>query len=63
MGIKLTDMNLGTERDRLTKFSRQNCNETKITAKYCLEQIQVPSEEPHVVLRRCELGKNGKYFT
>jgi hypothetical protein len=56
-------MNPGAERDRLKEFCRRHCNRTKITVKYCLEQIQVPSEEPHVVLRRCELSKDGKYFT
>jgi hypothetical protein len=55
-------MNPGTERDRLQKFYRQHCNGTKITGKYCLERIQVPREEPHIVLRRRELGKDGKHF-
>jgi hypothetical protein len=63
VGIKLTDMNPGTEMDRLKRFCRQHCNRAKITVKYCLEQIQVPGEDPCVVLRRRELGKDGKYFT
>ncbi len=29
VGVKLTDMNPGTERDWLTKFCRQHCNRTK----------------------------------
>ncbi len=62
VGIKLTDMIPGTERDRLQKFCRQHCNGTKINSKYCLKRIQVPCEEPHVVLRRRELGKDGKHF-
>ncbi len=60
MGIQLTDMNPGTERDRLQKFCKKHRNLPKITGKYCFEQIQVPREEPRVVLRRCELGKYGK---
>ncbi len=60
VGIKLsTVMNPGIERDRLTRFCRQHHNGTKITAKYCLERIQVPGEVPCMVLRRCELGKRG----
>ncbi len=62
VGIKLTDMNPGTERDRLQKFCRKHCNGTKITGKYSLERIQVPHEEPCIVLRRHELGKDGKHF-
>jgi hypothetical protein len=62
VGVKLTDMNSGTERDRLQKFHKQHCNGTKITGKYCLERIHVPGEEPHVVLRRHELGQDGKHF-
>ncbi len=46
VGVRLTDLN--------------HCNGPKITGKYCLEQIQVPCEEPHIVLRRRELDKDGK---
>jgi hypothetical protein len=61
VGIRLTDLNPDTdERDRLQKFQRQHRNGPKITAKYCLEQIQVPCEQPRVVLRRRELDKDGK---
>jgi hypothetical protein len=60
VGIWLTDLNPDTERDRLQKFQRQHCNGPKITGKYCLEPIQVPREEPHVVLRRRELDKDKK---
>jgi hypothetical protein len=42
VGVKLTDMNPGTERDRLQKFHRQNCNGPKITGKYCLEWKGAP---------------------
>jgi hypothetical protein len=62
VGVKLTGMNPGTERDRLQKFCRQHHNGTRITSKYCLKRIQVPREEPFVVLRRCELDKDGKHF-
>jgi hypothetical protein len=62
VGVKLTDMNPGTERDSLQKFCRQHCNGTKINGKYCLERIQVPREQPCIVLWRRELGKDGKKF-
>ncbi len=39
VGVRLTDLNPGTERDRLQKFHRQHNNGPKITGKYCLEQI------------------------
>jgi hypothetical protein len=60
VGIRLTAMNPGTERDRLQKFCRQRCNGQKITGKYCLEQIQVPCKHTCIVLRRGELGKDEK---
>jgi hypothetical protein len=60
VGVQLTDLNSGTERDRLKTFQRKHWNGPEITAEYCLEQIQVPREEPHVVLRRGELDKDGK---
>ncbi len=60
VGIWLTELNPGTERDRLQLFRRKHRNGPKITAKYCLEQIQVPHEEPCIVLRRHELDKDGK---
>ncbi len=60
MGIWLTDLNPSTERDRLQKFCRQHRNGLKITGEYCLERIQVPREQPCVILRRRELGKDGK---
>jgi hypothetical protein len=60
VGIRLTDLNPGTERDRLKLFRRKHHNGPKITGKYCLEQIQVPREEPRIVLRRRELDKDGK---
>ena len=59
VGVRLTELNPGTERDRLGCFRRKHRNGPKITAKYCLEQIQVPNEAPCVVLRRCELDKDG----
>ncbi len=46
VGIQVTDLNPGTARDRLQKFQRQHRNGPKITAKYCLERIQVPREQP-----------------
>ncbi len=60
VGIRLTELNPGTERDRLQLFRRKHRNGPKITAKYCLAQIQVPHEEPYIVLRRRELDKDGK---
>ncbi len=60
MGVRLTDLNPGTERDSLKTFQRKHCNGPKITGKYCLEQIQMPREEPHIVMRRRELDKDGK---
>jgi hypothetical protein len=60
MGVQLTDLNPGTERDRLQMIQRKHCNGPKITSKYCLERIQVPREEPCIVLRRRELEKDGK---
>ncbi len=60
VGVQLTDLNPGTERDRLQTFCRQHCNGPKTTSKYCLEWIQVPREQPCIVLRRRELGKDGK---
>jgi hypothetical protein len=60
VGVRLTDLNPGTGRDRLQTFQRKHHNGPKITDKYCLERIQVPCEEPHVVLRRRELDKGGK---
>jgi hypothetical protein len=62
VGIKLHETNPGTERDRLRRFCRQHLNGTRITCNYCLKEIQVPGEDPPVVLRRQELGKNGKLF-
>jgi hypothetical protein len=59
VGVRLTELNPGTERDRLGCFRRKHRNGPKITAKYCLEQIQVPNEAPRVVLRRRELDKDG----
>ncbi len=59
VGVRLTELNPGTERDRLQGFRRKHRYGPKITAKYCLEQIQVPNEAPRVVLRRRELGKDG----
>jgi hypothetical protein len=59
VGIRLTELNPGTERDRLQGFRRKHCTGPKITAKYCLEQIQVPNEAPRVILRRRELDKDG----
>jgi hypothetical protein len=59
VGVRLTDLNPGTEREFKT-FQRKHCNGPKTTGKYCLEQIQVPHEEPRVVLRRHELDKDGK---
>jgi hypothetical protein len=58
VGIWLTELNSGTERDKLRDFRRKHHNGPKITAKYCLEQIQVPNEAPCVVLRRRELDKD-----
>ncbi len=60
VGVRLTEVNPGTERDRLQSFRRKHCKGPKITAKYCLEQIQVPHEEPRIVLRRRELDEDGK---
>ena len=60
VGIWLTELNPGTERDRLGCFRRKHRNGPKITAKYCLEQIQVPNEAPCVVLRRQELDEDCK---
>ncbi len=60
VGIQLTELNPGTERDRLGRFRRKHRNGPKITAKYCLEQIQVPNDAPCVVLRRRELDEDGK---
>jgi hypothetical protein len=60
VGIRLTELNPGTERDRLQGFRRKHHNGPKITTKYCLEQIQVPNEAPRIVLRRRELAKDGK---
>jgi hypothetical protein len=60
VGIKLHEINPGIERDRLTRFCRQHLNGTKITGNYCLEQIQVPGENPFVALRRQEKGKDRK---
>ncbi len=40
-------------------FRRKHCNGPKITAKYCLDQIQVPNEAPCIVLRQRELAKDG----
>ncbi len=60
VGVQLTELNFGTERDRLQLFRRKHYNGPKITAKYCLEQIQVPHEEPCIVLRQCELDEDGK---
>jgi hypothetical protein len=37
VGVRLTELNLGTERDRLQLFRKKHCNGPKITAKYCLE--------------------------
>jgi hypothetical protein len=59
VGIRLTELNPGTERDRLRGFRRKPRNGPKKTAKYCLEQIQVPNEAPCIVLRRRELDKDG----
>ncbi len=59
VGIRLTELNPGTERDRLRGFRRMHHNGPKITAKYCLEQIQVPNEAPRIVPRRRELDKDG----
>ncbi len=59
VGVRLTELNPGTERDRLQGFRRKHRNGPKITPKYCLEQIQVPNEAPRNVLRRCELDKDG----
>jgi hypothetical protein len=59
VGVRLTELNPGTERDRLQSFRRKHRNGPKITTKYCLEQIQVPHEAPRVVLRRRELAKDG----
>jgi hypothetical protein len=58
--VRLTELNPGTERDRLQLFRRKHRNRPKITAKYCLEQIQVPHEEPCIVQRRRELDEDGK---
>jgi hypothetical protein len=60
VGIRLTDLIPGTEKERLQTFLRKHCNGPQITGKYCLEQIQVPGEEPCIVLRRRELDKDGK---
>ncbi len=60
VSIRLTELNPGTERDRLGRFRRKHCIGPKITPKYCLEQIQVPNEAPRVVLRRGELDEDGK---
>jgi hypothetical protein len=62
VGVWLTELNPGTERDRLQTFQRKHCNGPKITAKYCLEQIKMlhEHEEPCIVLRRRELSKDGK---
>ncbi len=59
-GVRLTDLNPGTDRDRLKTFQRKHRNGPKITSKYCLEQIKVPHEEPCVVLMRRELDKDCK---
>jgi hypothetical protein len=59
VGVRLTKLNPGTERDRLQGFRRKHRNGPKITAKYCLKQIQVPNEAPCIVLRRRELDKDG----
>jgi hypothetical protein len=60
VSVRLTELNPGTERDRLQSFRRKHHNGAKITAKYCLEQIQVPHEEPRIVLSRHELDEDGK---
>jgi hypothetical protein len=60
VGVRLTELNPGTKRDRLQLYRRKHRNGPKITAKYCLEQIQVPHEEPLIVLRKCELDEDGK---
>ncbi len=60
VGVQLTELNPGNERDRLQLFRKKHRNGPKITAKYCLGQIQVPHEEPCIVLRRRELDENSK---
>jgi hypothetical protein len=44
------------------KFCWQHCNENKLAEKFSLNWIQVPGENPHVVLRRQEKDAVGKVF-
>ncbi len=61
MGIKINELDPGHERDRLVKFCRKHCNENKLAEKFCLERIQVPGENPCIVLRRQEKDTSKNY--
>jgi hypothetical protein len=60
VGVKIHQLDPGSERDRFIRFRRQHCNGTMLAGKYSLERIQVPGKNPCVVLRRQEKGADGK---
>jgi hypothetical protein len=62
VGIKIHELDSGRERDSLVKFCWQHCNGNKLAEKFSLEQIQVPGENPCVVLRRQEKDENKSYL-
>jgi hypothetical protein len=63
VGINIYQLDPGSdERDWLMRFCRQHYNGTKLAGKYSLEWIQVPGENPCVVLGRQEKGTDGKLF-
>jgi len=59
-GVNLKQMPPGPAREKLVKFRRKHKGGNKYCQRYHLEDIQVPGEEPRVVIRRMEKGKIGR---
>ncbi len=60
LGVKIKEMELGYEKNRLMEFFRKHPNGSKFVNSYSLEVIHPPDGDPRIVVRRLEKYSKGK---